>query len=87
VRVVSYRYGLTGVRFDQIWEFTSADGLYRMRESKRKRYLHFYDDERPIAAQLFGSDPVTLAGSARQPIVIQMVSTAALDPAASDSRE
>ncbi|HEY0362772.1 MAG TPA: hypothetical protein VGC83_10865, partial [Solirubrobacteraceae bacterium] len=26
VRVASYRYGLTGVRFDQIWEFTSADG-------------------------------------------------------------
>ena len=26
VRVVSYRYGLTGARFDQIWEFTSADG-------------------------------------------------------------
>jgi len=36
-----------------------------MRESKRKRYLHFYDDEHPIAAQLFGSDPVTLAGSAK----------------------
>ena len=46
-------------------EFTSADGLYRMRESKRKRYLHFYDDEHPIAAQLFGSDPVSLAGSAK----------------------
>jgi nifR3 family TIM-barrel protein len=46
-------------------EFTSADGLYRMRESKRKRYLHFYEDEHPIAAQLFGSDPVTLAGSAK----------------------
>src|SRR5213595_2401980 len=46
-------------------EFTSADGLYRMRESKRKRYLHFYDDEHLIAAQLFGSDPVTLAGSAK----------------------
>src|SRR3954466_5329177 len=46
-------------------EFTSADGLYRMRESKRKRYLHFYDDEHPIPAQLFGSDPVTLAGSAK----------------------
>jgi nifR3 family TIM-barrel protein len=46
-------------------EFTSADGLYRMRESKRKRYLHFYDDEHPIAAQLFGSDPITLAGSAK----------------------
>jgi hypothetical protein len=26
VRVVSYRYGLTGARFDEIWEFTSADG-------------------------------------------------------------
>jgi hypothetical protein len=25
VRVVSYRYGLTGARFDEIWEFTSAD--------------------------------------------------------------
>jgi len=25
VRVISYRYGLTGVRFDQIWEFTSGD--------------------------------------------------------------
>jgi hypothetical protein len=26
VRVVSYRYGLTGARFDEIWQFTSADG-------------------------------------------------------------
>ena len=25
-------------------EFTSADGLSRMRESKRRRYLTFYDD-------------------------------------------
>jgi hypothetical protein len=25
VRVVSYRYGLTGARFDEIWEFTSID--------------------------------------------------------------
>src|SRR5215831_3743246 len=24
-------------------EFTSADGLFRTRESKRKRYLHFYE--------------------------------------------
>ena len=38
-------------------EFTSADGLSRMRETKRKRYLTFYDDEHPIAAQLFGSNP------------------------------
>jgi tRNA-dihydrouridine synthase B len=33
-------------------EFTSADGLARMRETKRKRYLTFYDDEHPIGAQL-----------------------------------
>lgn len=46
-------------------EFTSADGLSRTRESKRKRYLHFYEDEHPISAQLFGSDPVTLADAAR----------------------
>jgi tRNA-dihydrouridine synthase B len=46
-------------------EFTSADGLSRMRESKRKRYLTYYDDEHPISAQLFGSNPVTLAESAR----------------------
>jgi tRNA-dihydrouridine synthase B len=46
-------------------EFTSADGLARMRESKRKRYLTFYEDEHPIAAQLFGSNPETLADAAR----------------------
>ena len=46
-------------------EFTSADGLSRMRESKRKRYLTYYDDEHPISAQLFGSNPGTLADSAR----------------------
>ncbi len=46
-------------------EFTSADGLSRMRESKRKRYLSYYEDEHPISAQLFGSDPVTLAEAAR----------------------
>jgi len=46
-------------------EFTSADGLSRMREAKRKRYLTFYDDEHPIAAQLFGSNPETLADAAR----------------------
>ena len=46
-------------------EFTSADGLTRMRESKRKRYLTFYDDEHPIAAQIFGSNSETLAEAAR----------------------
>src|ERR1035437_7484656 len=28
-------------------EFTSADGLARMRETKRQRYLTFYDDKHP----------------------------------------
>jgi nifR3 family TIM-barrel protein len=46
-------------------EFTSADGLSRMRETKRKRYLTYYDDEHPISAQIFGSNPDTLADSAR----------------------
>ena len=46
-------------------EFTSADGLSRMRETKRKRYLTYYDDEHPISAQLFGSNPATLSDSAR----------------------
>ncbi|HLJ88033.1 MAG TPA: tRNA dihydrouridine synthase DusB [Candidatus Angelobacter sp.] len=46
-------------------EFTSADGLFRTRESKRRRYLHFYPDEHPISAQLFGSDPYTLSESAK----------------------
>jgi nifR3 family TIM-barrel protein len=46
-------------------EFTSADGLARCRESRRKRYLTFYDDEHPISAQLFGSDPAIVADAAR----------------------
>lgn len=46
-------------------EFTSADGLARMRETKRRRYLTFYDDEHPISAQLFGSNAETLAEAAR----------------------
>jgi tRNA-dihydrouridine synthase B len=46
-------------------EFTSADGLTRMRESKRKRYLSYYEDEHPISAQLFGSDPQTLSDAAK----------------------
>ncbi len=45
-------------------EFTSADGLAR--DSKRTlRYLHFTADEHPIAAQLFGANPDTLADAAR----------------------
>jgi tRNA-dihydrouridine synthase B len=46
-------------------EFTSADGLSRMKDAKRRRYLTFYDDEHPIGAQLFGANPETLAEAAR----------------------
>jgi nifR3 family TIM-barrel protein len=45
-------------------EFTSADGLLRD-PRVRGRYLHFYEDEHPISAQLFGSNPNVLADAAR----------------------
>ena len=32
---------------------------------KAKLYLHFYEDEHPISAQLFGSDPTVMAEAAR----------------------
>jgi len=50
-------------------EFTSADGVLRARDHKNQRmlerYLHFYADEHPISAQLFGSDKNILAEAAR----------------------
>ncbi len=50
-------------------EFTSADGVLRARDHRNQkmldRYLHFYADEHPISAQLFGSDPGVLADAAR----------------------
>ena len=46
-------------------EFTSADGVLRKKDQKAKRYLHFYEDEHPISAQLFGSDPNIMAEAAR----------------------
>src|SRR6202008_283423 len=46
-------------------EFTSADGVLRAKDKKAKRYLHFYEDEHPISAQLFGSDPQVVADAAR----------------------
>jgi nifR3 family TIM-barrel protein len=45
-------------------EFTSADGLLRD-QRVRGRYLHFYEDEHPVSAQLFGSSPGVLADAAR----------------------
>jgi nifR3 family TIM-barrel protein len=44
-------------------EFTSADGLAR-NGARTRRYLYFTEDERPIAAQLFGANPDTLAEAA-----------------------
>ena len=46
-------------------EFTSADGVLRQKDKKAKRYLHFYEDEHPISAQLFGSNPEVMAEAAR----------------------
>ena len=46
-------------------EFTSADGVLRAKDQKAKRYLHFYEDEHPISAQLFGSDPRVMGDAAR----------------------
>jgi len=46
-------------------EFTSADGILRHKDKKAQRYLTFYDDEHPISAQLFGSDPQVMADAAR----------------------
>lgn len=44
-------------------EFTSGDGLIRS-EKVARRYLSFGEEERPIAAQLFGSDPDVMAEAA-----------------------
>ena len=46
-------------------EFTSADGVLRAKDNKARRYLHFYEDEHPISAQLFGSNPQVMADAAR----------------------
>jgi tRNA-dihydrouridine synthase B len=46
-------------------EFTSADGILRAKDRKAKLYLHFYEDEHPISAQLFGSNPQVMADAAR----------------------
>ena len=45
-------------------EFTSAEGLTR-NSARTLHYLYFADDEHPIAAQLFGSDPAVMADAAR----------------------
>jgi len=44
-------------------EFTSAEGLTR-NSARTLHYLYFGEDEHPIAAQLFGSDPNVMASAA-----------------------
>jgi tRNA-dihydrouridine synthase B len=50
-------------------EFTSSHGvspaLCRQRQNRALRYLYFEPEERPISAQLFGSDPQVMADAAR----------------------
>src|SRR4051812_46565780 len=50
-------------------EFTSSHGIVasiRLKDrSKTLRYFYFEEDERPISAQLFGSDPQVMADAAR----------------------
>ena len=45
-------------------EFISCEGLLRKRPSTLKM-LHFVDEERPIAIQIYGSDPARMAEAAR----------------------
>jgi tRNA-dihydrouridine synthase B len=44
-------------------EFTSAEGLTR-NSARTLHYLYFGEDEHPIAAQIFGSDPEVMASAA-----------------------
>lgn len=45
-------------------EFTSSEGITRSAK-KTLRYLYFQEDEHPIAAQLFGANPVVMADAAK----------------------
>ncbi|HYP06741.1 MAG TPA: tRNA-dihydrouridine synthase family protein, partial [Bryobacteraceae bacterium] len=50
-------------------EFTSSHGVVKSKGARRPtfamRYLAFEEEERPISAQLFGSDPDVIAEAAR----------------------
>ncbi len=50
-------------------EFTSSHGVVAIGKAKKPtktfRYLYFQPEERPISAQLFGSDPAVMAEAAR----------------------
>lgn len=46
-------------------EFTSSHGVIARNPKRTLRYLAFQPDERPISAQLFGSDPEVMSNAAR----------------------
>ncbi len=46
-------------------EFVSGEGLLRQ-NIRTRRYLYYTEEERPIAAQIFGADPEHLAEAARR---------------------
>jgi tRNA-dihydrouridine synthase B len=46
-------------------EFVSSEGMIRQ-NFRSQRYLYYTDEERPISAQIFGSDPGHLAEAARK---------------------
>ncbi len=46
-------------------EFVSSEGILRQ-NLKSQRFLYYTEEERPITAQIFGSDPGHLAEAARQ---------------------
>jgi nifR3 family TIM-barrel protein len=46
-------------------EFTSSEGIAREASRILRYYLYFQDDERPIAAQLFGANPSIMADAAK----------------------
>jgi len=45
-------------------EFVSSEGMLRQ-NLKSQRFLHYTEEERPISAQIFGSDPGRLGEAAR----------------------
>src|SRR2546421_9301072 len=45
-------------------EFVSSEGMLRQ-NLKSQRFLHYAEEERPITAQIFGSDPQHLAEAGR----------------------
>ena len=66
-RFIAKKYGRPDVVYT---EFVSAEGLWRVKkrnelDSKMWRDLKFDETERPVVAQLFGSDPASFYEAAK----------------------